>query len=120
MRGLIAFIMRLWLRLVARQQLYKIVNVREPLPRRLKPRTVYVVREDDMPWYARFRCPCGCGAIVSLSLLPGDNSSWRATEHADGTLTLSPSVWRTTGCGSHFSLRKGQVLWHGPADSWRK
>jgi hypothetical protein len=28
--------------------------------------------------------------------------------------TLSPSVWRTTGCRSHFIFRRGRVVWcHG-------
>lgn len=71
---------------------------------------IYLVGE-DVPWSATMRCPCGCGATIQLSLLPDDSPSWRAEEHADGTVTLWPSVWRSKGCRSHFFVRRGRILW---------
>jgi hypothetical protein len=36
---------------------------------------------------------------------------WRLVRHADGTGSLSPSVWRQVGCRAHFWIRKGRVIW---------
>jgi hypothetical protein len=41
---------------------------------------------------------------------PPDQGAFR--EHADRP-TLSPSVWRTEGCRSHFILRRGQLIVRG-------
>ena len=70
---------------------------------------------DPLPtlWHVALVCPCGCGATIALNVLPDASPRWRLYESADGP-TLSPSVWRTTGCRSHFILRRGGVIWcHG-------
>ncbi len=36
---------------------------------------------------------------------------------ADGAATLLPSVWRTTGCKSHFIIYKGRLIWCS-SDYW--
>ncbi|WP_425373246.1 DUF6527 family protein, partial [Klebsiella pneumoniae] len=33
-----------------------------------------------------------------------------------GRPTLYPSIWRTTGCRSHFWVRIGRIHWCGKAD----
>ncbi|WP_433995110.1 DUF6527 family protein [Afipia massiliensis] len=58
-----------------------------------------------------FRCPCGCGDMISLPMQPPHNPRWRLSLSAAGRATLSPSVWRNKGCMSHFWIRDGRVYW---------
>lgn len=80
-------------------------------PDDLATRTVYVVGEGAHRWYAAFDCPCGCGDVVKLSLVPGDRPGWRLLRHWDGTASIAPSVWRHVGCRSHFWMRRGRIDW---------
>ena len=73
-------------------------------------RTLFAIGENEHLWYVLLLvCPCGCGAAIALNTLPDDAPRWRLEEREDGP-TLLPSVWRTTGCRSHFILRPGQVV----------
>ena len=90
---------------------YRSCVVDKALPRRLKKRVLYVVQEDGFEEQAAMRCPCGCGRILHMNLLPDERPCWRLTRHGDGTATLHPSVWRQKDCGSHFWFRHGRVQW---------
>lgn len=81
------------------------------LPDVLDPWTVYVVGEGAHVWFAALMCPCGCGELLQISLHPEGRPRWLLTLHAGGTVSLTPSVWRRTGCRSHFFLRRGRVEW---------
>lgn len=70
-----------------------------------------IVRSGDFPKWAVFRCPCGCGDKLSLSLVSNRRPSWRVTADCLGRPTVSPSVWQRGGCHSHFWLRRGNVEW---------
>nr|WP_291162796.1 DUF6527 family protein [Hyphomicrobium sp.] len=59
------------------------------------------------------RCPCGCGATIELMILPGANPRWSIQVDEVGRPTLQPSVWRQTGCRSHFWVRRGRIQWCG-------
>ncbi len=83
----------------------------EDFPDRLDKAKVYLAGEDQNLWAASMICPCGCGAIIRLNLLQQVRPCWSAQEHSDGTLTLTPSVWRQKGCRSHFVLREGRIRW---------
>ena len=83
----------------------------DDVPEPVTPATVYLVGDGPEPWSAVMVCPCGCEATLSLSLIPADSPSWRASVSSAGQLTLHPSVWRKRGCRSHFSVVKGQVIW---------
>ena len=80
------------------------------LPDTLKPRSVYLIGEGT-PWCAALLCPCGCRAVLQLSLLDHDSPRWRLLLDGDGLPTLVPSIRRTQGCHSHFFLRHGRVVW---------
>lgn len=88
---------------------YRVVHLTED-PDELLPETLYAIGENGHLWHVALVCPCGCGAIIALNVLPDASPRWRLYESADGP-TLSPSVWRTTGCRSHFILRRGGVIW---------
>jgi hypothetical protein len=86
----------------------------EDVPDHAENGCIYLVGDQPKPWAAVFICPCGCGELISLSLIEHDDPRWR--HHVDiwGAISLSPSVWRTRGCESHFFIRKGRVLWALP------
>ena len=82
----------------------------EDLPSLLQEGVVYLVGDTPDPWSASLICPCGCGATISLSLVPDDEPRWQVK--ATGTaVTLRPSIWRTKGCKSHFIISGGRVHW---------
>lgn len=93
---------------------YKTKVVIGDLPETLEPRTLFIVEDDGYREQAALLCPCGCGRILHLNLLPDDRPLWRVTEHPNGTASLHPSVWRKKDCGSHFWFRKGRVHWVRP------
>ena len=73
--------------------------------------TLYVVAAQSMPKWMMFRCPCGCGEVITLSLQHIHNPRWNLEVDRNGRASLYPSVWRTTGCCSHFWLKDGRVFW---------
>ena len=80
-------------------------------PDRLDAKCVYLIGDGSVPWFAALLCPCGCSALIRLSLLDGDRPRWRARRHFTGTVTLEPSIWRKRGCRSHFFVRRGRIVW---------
>lgn len=55
-------------------------------------------------------CPDGCGDILTINLDARSGKAWR-TDRRGGRLTVYPSVWRSEGCGAHFIIWRGRVLW---------
>jgi hypothetical protein len=88
---------------------YRVVHLVED-PDELLPETLYAIGENGYLWHFVLACPCGCGARIALNALPDASPRWRLHESTSGP-TLSPSVWRTTGCRSHFVLRRGNIIW---------
>lgn len=62
-----------------------------------------------------FQCPCGCGDTLVINVDPKLKRPWRLRQNKRG-LSLVPSVWRTTGCLSHFILWENRVWWCGLRD----
>jgi hypothetical protein len=81
------------------------------LPGILPRRDLVVTRDGGEDWSVGMRCPCGCGETIELMLLPEAKPRWTLSADAGGRPSLSPSVWRRTGCRSHFWLREGRVRW---------
>ena len=114
-------LLQAWWRLVDRLGLRAgfATEVVDDVPEVLEPETVYLVGEDSLPWSAALLCPCGCGSTIQVSLVAGDRPSWRAIRHFSGSVTLLPSIWRSSGCRSHFFLRRGRIVWSAPeTSSW--
>lgn len=88
---------------------YRVVHLSED-PDELLPKTLYAIGENGHLWHVMLTCPCGCSATIALNVLPEDSPRWRLHESSPGP-TLAPSVRRTTGCRSHFILRRGNVIW---------
>ncbi len=102
---------RQWFRLILDRRIrYAAVRVEDP-PDDPEKGVLYLVGDSEQPWSAAFLCPCGCQATISLSLIPHDSPRWKIRLHVDGSISLIPSIWRTTGCHSHFFINRGRVLW---------
>lgn len=82
-------------------------------PSIIKGDIVYLIGEKKCKWVAAFICPCGCKEVIQLNLLKEGSVCWKVTLHRDRSVTIRPSVWRTTGCRSHFTIRRGQLNWFG-------
>lgn len=83
----------------------------DELPVQLQKLTVYVLGESEHLWSTAMICPCGCGELLQMSLHKQGRPRWELTNHGDGTVSLSPSVWRKVGCKSHFFLKHGRIIW---------
>ena len=55
-------------------------------------------------------CPDGCGETLVINLDRRAGKAWRF-DMRGGEPTLYPSVWRDGGCGSHFVVWRGRVMW---------
>lgn len=64
------------------------------------PGDTVVVRRGHLRLFI-IACPDGCGAIVPINLDPALGKAWKLYTSKRG-VSLYPSVWRDSGCGSHF------------------
>ncbi|UPT89181.1 DUF6527 family protein [Bradyrhizobium barranii subsp. apii] len=107
-------IVELWLclltRLGFRTPTFRTVRVVD-IPDKLRTERLYVAGEDGYAWTAAMLCPCGCGKVLEMNLLPDAQPCWTLTETPDGLASLHPSVWLKRDCEAHFWLQKGKVRW---------
>jgi hypothetical protein len=57
-------------------------------------------------------CPDGCGEVLTINLDPRTDKAWRYYRKRN-QLSLFPSVWRDTGCQSHFIIWHHTIAWCG-------
>ncbi|MGK5076537.1 DUF6527 family protein [Janthinobacterium sp. ZB1P44] len=88
-----------------------VFQVGDMLPARLPKRDLVLLQDDGENWSVGFRCPCGCGDTIELPLLHNVKPRWDIRVDARRRPTLAPSVWKTTGCKSHFWVRDGKIVW---------
>lgn len=96
------------MKLTSREVSYaKIVRARDQADarRKLRPGTLVLVMPHQQPKSLKFLCPCGCGQTVSVNLRPKSGQAWTLGYDPKRGLSLWPSVWLVSGCGSHFILR---------------
>ena len=89
------------------------LEYREELPELLSDRTIYIVGQPNNPWLIAFKCPCGCNSIIHLNLLGDAKPKWRYRITSKKRVNISPSVWRTKGCKSHFFVKNSKIDWVG-------
>nr|WP_281040627.1 DUF6527 family protein [Rhizobium leguminosarum] len=83
----------------------------DTLPTVLPTRDLVLTRDDGDDWSVGMRCPCGCGERIELMVLEEAHTRWDITIDDAGRPTLHPSVWRKSGCRSHFWMRRGRIHW---------
>lgn len=81
------------------------------LPARMPIRSIVLARDGQEDWCIGMQCPCGCGHIIELLVIDEAHPRWDYSVNASGLPSLQPSVWRNSGCRSHFWLRKGRIQW---------
>ncbi|WP_373852844.1 DUF6527 family protein [Brevundimonas abyssalis] len=80
-------------------------------PRKLRRRRLYVSLQAGAPAFGTMLCPCGCGETLNLRFFGNRRPRWSVAWDREARPTVRPSIWRRTGCGSHFNLVRGRVLW---------
>lgn len=80
-------------------------------PDRLRPHRLYVTSQQGQPAFGFMICPCGCREILHLRFFGPRSPRWSVATDADGRPSVIPSIWRKTGCESHFYLTRGRVHW---------
>jgi len=63
-----------------------------------------------VPRMLLMNCPCRCGDILVVNLDKRAGPAWRMYQRG-GSLTLFPSYWRDSECGSHFVLWSNNIYW---------
>ena len=71
-----------------------------------------VVKYKRKKYWVLFKCPCGCGHVISLSLQKHHRPCW-SLKVKHGRPSLTPSIWQISGCKSHFFITNGVVQWCG-------
>lgn len=85
----------------------------DELPSSMPSRDVVLTRDDGEAWSVGMLCPCRCGATIEILVVDGAKPRWNIDVDTKGRPTLCPSVWRNTGCRSHFWVRSGRIVWCG-------
>lgn len=72
-----------------------------------------VLIERGVPRWLLVRCPCGCGDDIPINLDRRAGKAWRWYLDDRRRVSLFPSVWRDTGCESHFIIWRDRILLFG-------
>jgi hypothetical protein len=96
---------------IPRPDLIGRTNEEHPSPEALLPGLLIVVRGGEHAKWACFRCPCGCGQKIQLSLNPHSRPRWTIQLDYLCRPSVEPSVRQLTGCRSHFWIKHGHVEW---------
>lgn len=76
-----------------------------------------VLVERGVPRWLIMACPCGCGEELPVNLDGRAGPAWRMFQTKLSGLTLYPSVWRDTGCESHFIIWRNNIFLFGGYDN---
>ena len=63
-----------------------------------------------VPRSVAIACPDGCGEQLTINLDRRAGPAWRFFG-SDSGVSLFPSVWRDTGCKSHFIVWRSKIFW---------
>jgi Family of unknown function (DUF6527) len=108
-----------WLKSLSRNPDHRVKSSQVHLRARVQSRSEaasFLSRAGDMVLVDRRRrrwlllqCPDGCGEIISLNLDPQSGPAWRCYELQE-KITVYPSIWRKSGCRSHFIIWDNKVF----------
>lgn len=86
-----------------------VVAARSEVGDRLRNPGDAVIIERDAPRWMLLKCPCGCGEVIPVNLDARAGKAWRLYRREQGSISLFPSVWRDTGCESHFIIWRSNI-----------
>ena len=72
-----------------------------------------VLVERGRPRLLLLSCPCGCGDEFPRNLDERAGPAWRLYENSRGGISVFPSVWRESGCRSHYIIWRDKILLFG-------
>lgn len=78
-------------------------------PRSLAPARAALVGPTGAAKWLLFGCPCGCGSMLTLNLMPRATPHWRVSLRRE-RLSVTPSL-DAPACGSHFWITDGRIVW---------
>lgn len=96
--------------LFKRENFYRSEYVSD-IPKNPQPYRVYILGGEKSPFLAVIQCPCGCGESLHMNLLSSRDPCWELSINKNGSVTFKPSLWKRTGCRSHFHLINGEIRW---------
>jgi hypothetical protein len=67
------------------------------------------------PRWLIISCPDSCGEELPINLDRRAGPAWRLY-FKDSEMSLFPSLWRDSGCGSHFITWDNSIIWCGWED----
>lgn len=77
----------------------------------IKDGTIILVGGKNYTKWAYLKCPCGCNELIMISLGKGKYPNWNIDLDRFGRPSIHPSIYKTTGCKSHFWIIKGKIIW---------
>jgi hypothetical protein len=89
------------------------VSSRSEASAQLKAAGDAVLVERGRPRLLILSCPCGCGEEFPINLDERAGPAWRLYENSRSGITVFPSVWRETGCKSHYVIWRNVILLFG-------
>ena len=96
---------------IPRPHLYGRIMDRHPTPDELREGILVLVKDSGHLKWACFRCPCGCGEKLQLSLNPSRRPRWIVTFDSFLRPTVSPSIHQLNACQCHFWIKRGMIQW---------
>lgn len=72
-----------------------------------------VLVERGRPRLLLISCPCGCGEEFPINLDSRAGPAWRLYRNAHAGISVFPSVWRESGCKSHYIIWRNMILLFG-------
>lgn len=72
-----------------------------------------VLIERGRPRWLLLSCPCGCREEFPINLDPRAGPAWRLYIGRHTELSLYPSVWRESGCESHYVIWRNKIFLFG-------
>lgn len=96
---------------------YRKIEIKDDVPPvgNTNSSTIALYRKNGQFSWARFKCPCGCGQMITISLSPYFMPFWNVQVHKQNcrnTVTFHPSIWISMpNCSAHFYIRNNKVYW---------
>jgi hypothetical protein len=97
-------------------RLLRVVSTRGEASAHLKSPGDAVLVERGRPRLLMLSCPCGCGEELPINLDARAGRAWRLYRNQRSGLSLFPSVWRESGCESHFIIWRDKLFLFGQYD----